>query len=40
VHESRRIVCLDKCDIPKAGRLSLDELAAWAADAIRGGEVE
>ena len=40
VHESRRMVCLDDCDIPKADRLSLDEVATWAADAIRGGEAE
>ena len=40
VHESRRLVCLDDCDVPKAERLSLDELATWAADAIRSGEAE
>ena len=39
-HESRRMVCLDDCDIPKAERLSLDELAAWASDIILSGEAE
>lgn len=40
LHESRRMMCLDTCDIPKAERLSLDGLAAWTADAIRSGETE
>ena len=38
--ETRRMLCVDDCDIPKAERLCLDDLAAWAADAIRGGEAE
>lgn len=39
-HESRRMVCLDDCDIPKAERLSLDELATWASDIILSGEAQ
>ena len=38
--ESRRMVCLDDGDIPKAERLCLDDLATWSADAIRSGEAE
>ena len=36
VHESRRVTSLDSCGIPSAERLNLDELARWAADAVRG----
>ena len=30
---------VEDCDIPSAERLNLDDLAAWAADAIRNGTV-
>ena len=33
--ESRRIMSLDDCDVPNAERLNCDDLATWAADAIR-----
>ena len=33
--ESRRIMSLDDCDIPNAERLNCDDLATWAADAVR-----
>ena len=36
--ESRRVTALDKCDVPKAERVCLDDLAAWAADAVRNGK--
>ena len=36
--EVRRVMSLDGCDMPGAARLSLDELASWAADAVRSGE--
>ena len=37
--EARRVMSVDACDIPKAERHCLDDLATWAADAIRSGEV-
>ena len=40
VRESRRVMSLDQCDIASAERLDLDGLAAWAADAVRNGEVD
>ena len=33
--ESRRIMSLDDCDVPNAERLNCDDLANWAADAVR-----
>ena len=33
--ESRRIMSLDDCDIPNAERLNCDDLAIWAASAVR-----
>ncbi len=33
--ESRRIMSLDDCDVPNAERLNCDDLATWAADAVR-----
>ena len=36
--EVRRVLSVDPCDVPNAGRLSLNDLASWAADAIRRGE--
>ena len=33
--ESRRIMSLDDCDVPDAERLNCDDLATWAADAVR-----
>ncbi len=38
VHESRRVMSLDPCDAPSAQRLGLDDLAAWAAEAVRRGQ--
>ena len=40
VKESRRVMSVEDCDIPKAERLNLDDLASWAADAARNGRVE
>ena len=39
VNEARRVMSVEDCDIPGAERLNLDDLAAWAADAIRNGTV-
>ena len=36
--ESRRVMSLEECAIPNATAVNLDELAQWAADAIRNGE--
>ena len=36
--ESRRFMSVEDCDIPNAERLSLDDLAVWAAEAIEDGE--
>ena len=36
--ETRRVLSVDDCDIPSAERLCLDDLASWAADAVRNGE--
>ena len=33
--EIRRVMSVEDCDIPKAERLCLDDLASWTADAIR-----
>ena len=38
--ESRRLMSVEKYDIPNAERLNLDGLATWAADAIRNGKAE
>ena len=35
--ETRRFMSVDDCDIPKAEQLGLDDLATWAADAVRSG---
>ena len=35
--EIRRVMSVDQCDIPKAEPLCLDDLATWAADAVRNG---
>ena len=35
--EARRFMSVDDCDIPKAEQLGLDDLATWAADAVRSG---
>ena len=40
VKESRRVMSVEDCDIPKAERLNLDDLASWAADAARNGRAE
>ena len=37
--EIRRVMSVDDCDIPKAESLCLDDLATWAADAVRSGTV-
>lgn len=36
--ESRRVLSVDSCEIPNTDRLALDDLASWAADAVRTGE--
>ncbi len=36
--ETRRVAAVEDCAIPGAERLCLDDLASWAADAVRGGE--
>ena len=36
--EVRRVISVDDCDIPKAEPLCLDDLATWAADAVRNGQ--
>ena len=36
--EARRVTSVDDCDIPNAERVCLDDLASWAADAVRSGE--
>ena len=38
--ETRRAMSVEDCDIPNAGRVCLDDLATWAADAIRNGKAE
>ena len=38
--EIRRVASIEDCDIPKAGRVNLDDLAAWAAEAIRNVKAE
>ena len=37
--ETRRLMSIEDCDLPGAERLNCDELASWAADAVRSGEV-
>ncbi len=39
-NEARRFMAIEDCDMPAAERVCLDDLAAWAADAIRGGKAE
>ena len=36
--EVRRVMSLDGCDLPGTERMNLDDLASWAADAVRNGE--
>ena len=36
--EARRVMSVEKCEVPGAERLSCDALATWAADAVRAGE--
>ena len=38
VGEARRVTSVDDCDIPNTERVCLDDLASWAADAVRSGE--
>lgn len=38
--ESRRVMSLEDCAVPSATRISLDELARWAANAVRAGEAD
>ena len=38
--ETRRVMSVDDCDIPGTERLNLDDLASWAAAAIRNGRAE
>lgn len=37
-NETRRVLSVDRCDVPHAERLNLDELGLWTAETIRGGE--
>ncbi len=39
VRERRRIMSVGDCDLPNAERVCLDDLASWAAAAVRNGEV-
>ena len=39
-NEARRFMAIEDCELPAAERVCLDDLAAWAADAIRGGKAE
>ena len=39
VRECRRIMSVGDCDLPNAERVCLDDLASWAAAAVRNGEV-
>ncbi len=39
VSEVRCVMSVDPCNVPHAERLSLDELALWAGDAVRCGQV-
>ncbi len=36
--ESRRFMSVEDCDVPNAERLSLDDLAAWAAESVKDSE--
>ena len=38
VREDRGVMSLDDCDIPRAERLCLDDLASWAAGVVRDGK--
>ena len=38
--ESRRVMSLEDCAVPNATRVNLDELAHWAANAVRAGEAD
>lgn len=38
-NEARRFMAVEDCELPSAERVCLDDLAAWAADAARGGKV-
>ena len=37
--EARRVMSVEPCEVPNAQWLNCDDVAAWAADAIRAGEV-
>ncbi len=39
-NEARQFMAIEDCELPAAERVCLDDLAAWAADAIRGGKAE
>lgn len=38
--EGRRFMSVEDCAIPNSERLNLDDLAAWAAESVRGGEAQ
>ena len=38
--ESRRVMSLEECTVSNATRINLDELAQWAANAVRSGEAD
>ncbi len=35
--EERRVMSIEDCDLPGAARMSLEQIASWAADTVRGG---
>jgi CRISPR system Cascade subunit CasC len=39
-HEARRVMSVGECDIPGATRVTLNDLAAWAARIVRSGHAE
>ena len=38
--EVRRVMSVEDCEMPASQRLSLDDLASWAADSVRNGLAE
>ncbi len=38
--ETRKVMSVEDCDIPNAERVCLDDLASWAAEAVRSGKAE
>ena len=40
VREARRVMSVEKCDVPNAAWLCMDDLASWTAEAVRSGMVQ